>query len=78
MLRSMFAFGTDIPSMTFMYMSESNDPYKYIVMTFINYKDKHFCVIIDIRYRKVIPFITGEYILLKSMSDLCVNPLSEI
>jgi hypothetical protein len=42
MLRLTFAFGTDIPSETFMYMSESSDPYKYAVMTSINCKDRHF------------------------------------
>jgi hypothetical protein len=34
----------------------------------------HFCVARDMRYRKFIPFITGEYVSLKSMSGLCVNP----
>jgi hypothetical protein len=42
MLHPMFAFGTDIPSETFMYMSESSDQYKYAVMTSINYKDRRF------------------------------------
>jgi hypothetical protein len=28
----------------------------------------------DIRYRNVIPLITGEYVSLKSMPGLCVNP----
>jgi hypothetical protein len=74
MLHPTFAFGTDIPSGTFMYISESSDPYKYAVTTFINCKDRHFCIASDIRYRKVIPFITGEYVSLKSMSSLCVNP----
>jgi hypothetical protein len=68
-----FVFDTDISSVTFMYMSESSDPYKYAVTTSINCKDKYFCVVRDIRYQKVIPFITGEYVSLKSMSDLCVN-----
>jgi hypothetical protein len=59
-----------------MYMSESNDLYKYAVMTFINCKDRCFCVAKDIRYQKVISFITGEYVLLKSISGLCVNPFA--
>jgi hypothetical protein len=42
MLRSTFAFGTDIPSGTFMYMSESSDSYKYAVTTSINSKDRRF------------------------------------
>jgi hypothetical protein len=33
MLHLMFAFGTDIPLGTFMYMSKSSDPYKYAVTT---------------------------------------------
>jgi hypothetical protein len=74
MLRFAFVFGTEIPSGTFMYMSESNDPYKYAVMTSINCKDRCFCIARDIRYRKVIPLITGEYVLLKSTSGLCVKP----
>jgi hypothetical protein len=36
MLRFAFIFGTEIPSGTFMYMSESNDPYKYAIMASIN------------------------------------------
>jgi hypothetical protein len=67
-------FGIRIPSGTFMYISESNGPYKYAVTTSINYKDRCFCIARDIKYRKVIPFITGEYISLKSMPDLSVNP----
>jgi hypothetical protein len=74
MLCPMFAFDTDIPSGTFIYMSKSSDPYKYAVTTSINYKDRCFCVTRDIRYRNVIPFITREYVSLKSMSSLCVNP----
>jgi hypothetical protein len=74
MLHPTFVFGTNIPSETFMYMFESSDPYKYIVTTSINCKERHFCVARDIRYQKVIPFITEEYISLKSMSGLCVNP----
>jgi hypothetical protein len=73
MLRHTFAFGTDIPSGTFMYISESSDPYKYVVTTSINCKDRRFLVANDIRYWKVIPFITGEYISLKSMLGLCAN-----
>jgi hypothetical protein len=65
----MFAFGRDITLGTFIYTSESSDPYKYVVMTSINYKDRHFCVARDIRYQKVILFITREYVSLKSMSE---------
>jgi hypothetical protein len=57
-----------------MYISESSDSYKYAVMISINCKDRCFCIARDIKYRKVITFITGEYISLKSMSGLCVNP----
>jgi hypothetical protein len=57
-----------------MYISESNDPYKYAVMTSINYKDICFCIAKDIRYQKVIPFITKEYVSLKSTLGLCVKP----
>jgi hypothetical protein len=74
MLRPIFAFGTDILLGTFMYISESSDLYKYVVTTSLNYKDRHFCVARDIRYQKAIPFITREYVLLKSMPDLCMNP----
>jgi hypothetical protein len=37
-----FVFGTDILSGTFMYIFKSNDPYKYVVTTSINYKDRRF------------------------------------
>jgi hypothetical protein len=74
MLQFAFVFATEIPSGTFMYMSESNDPYKYAVMTSINCKDRYFCISRDIRYQKVIPFIIGEYVLLKSTPCLCVKP----
>jgi hypothetical protein len=56
-----------------MYMSESNNPFKYAVMTSINCKDRCFCIVRDIRYLKVIPFITGEYVSLKSTLDLYVK-----
>jgi hypothetical protein len=56
-----------------MYISESNDPYKYTITTSINYKDRYFWIPRDIRYWNVIPFITGEYVLLKSMPGLCVK-----
>jgi hypothetical protein len=69
-----FVFSTEILSGTFMYMSESNDPYKYAVMTSINCKDICFCIVGDINYQNVIPFTTGEYISLKSTSGLCVKP----
>jgi hypothetical protein len=72
-LRFAFVFGIEIPSETFMYMSESNDPYKYVVTISINYKDRCFWIAIDIRYQNIISFITGEYISLKSMSGLCVK-----
>jgi hypothetical protein len=55
-------------------MSESNDPYKYMVTTSINYKDRCFCITRYIRYQKVISFITGEYVSLKSTLGLCVKP----
>jgi hypothetical protein len=42
MLHPTFALGTDIPSGTFVYMSESSEPYKYAVMTSMNYKDRRF------------------------------------
>jgi hypothetical protein len=74
MLRPTFAFGTDIQSGTFMYIPESSNSYKYAVMTSINYKDKHFCIARDIRYIKVILFITGKYVSLKSMPGLCMKP----
>jgi hypothetical protein len=74
MLRFAFIFGTEIPSWTFMYISESNEPYKYVVMAFINCKDRCFCIARDIKYQNIIPFITGEYVSLKSTSGLCVKP----
>jgi hypothetical protein len=74
MLHPTFVFDTDIPSETFKYMSKLSDPYKYAVMTFINYKNRCFCIVRDIRYRKLISFITEEYILFKSISGLYVNP----
>jgi hypothetical protein len=40
MLQFAFIFSTEITSGTFMYMSESNDRYKYAVMTSINYKNR--------------------------------------
>jgi hypothetical protein len=73
-LRFVFVFGTEIPSRIFMCISESNDPYKYMVTTSINCKDGCFYVARDIRYQKVITFITREYILLKSTPGLCVKP----
>jgi hypothetical protein len=66
MLRFTFIFGTEISSGTFMYISESNDPYKYAITTSINYKDIYFCIDRDIMYQKVIPFTIGEYVSLKS------------
>jgi hypothetical protein len=74
MLQFAFVFDTEIILRTFMYMSESNDPYKYAVMTFIYYKDRCFCIARDINYQKVIPFITGQYISLKLTSGLYVKP----
>jgi hypothetical protein len=74
MLQFAFVFGIEIPSGTFMYMSEYNDPYKYAVTISINCKDICFCIAWDIRHQKVIPFITGEYVSLKSTSGLCVKP----
>jgi hypothetical protein len=74
MLQFAFIFDTEIPSGTFMYMPESNDPYKYAIMTSINCKDRGFCIARDIKYQKVIPFITGEYVSLKSTPGLCVKP----
>jgi hypothetical protein len=50
MLWFAFVFGTEISSGIFMYMSESSDPYKYVVTTFINYKYICFCIVRDIRY----------------------------
>jgi hypothetical protein len=57
-----------------MYISESNDPYKYALTTSINYKDRCFYIARDIRHQKFIPFITGEYVSLKSTSGLGVKP----
>jgi hypothetical protein len=70
-------FGTEIPSGTFMYMSEYNDTYKYAITTSINCKDRCFCIARDIRYQKVIPFITGEYVSLKSTLGLYVKPCAK-
>jgi hypothetical protein len=72
-LRFAIIFGTEIPSETFMYMSESNDPYKYVVTISINYKDRCFWIAIDIRYQNIISFINGEYVSLKLMLGLCVK-----
>jgi hypothetical protein len=74
MLRHMFAFSIDIPSRTFMHISKSSNPYKYVFTTPINCKDRCFYIVRDIRYQKVILFITGVYVSLKSMPGLCVNP----
>jgi hypothetical protein len=74
MLRFAFIFGIEILSGTFMYISESNDPYKYAVTTSINCKDRYFCITRNIRYQKVIPFIIEEYVSLKSTLGLCVKP----
>ena len=60
MLRFALLSGILIPSGTFMYISESNDPYKYAVTTSINYIDRRFYTASDIKYRKVIPLVTGE------------------
>jgi hypothetical protein len=49
-----------------MYISESNDPYKYVVTTSINYIDRRFCIAKEIKYHYVIPLITREYVSLKS------------
>jgi hypothetical protein len=73
MLRFTFVFGTEILSGTFMYISESNDPYKYAVTTSINCKYRCFWIARDIRYQKVISFITGEYVSLKSTLGLYVK-----
>ena len=48
-LRFALGFGILIPSGTFMYISESNDPYKYTVTTSINCIDKRFCTASDIK-----------------------------
>jgi hypothetical protein len=73
MLRFAFVFDTEIPSGIFMYISESNDPYKYAVVTSINCKYRCFCIVRDIRYQKVIPFITRDYVSLKSTPGLNVK-----
>jgi hypothetical protein len=73
MLRFAFKFGTEIPLETFMYVFESNDSYKYAVTTSINCKDRCFCIARDIRYQKVISFITEEYVSLKSTSGLYIK-----
>ena len=57
-----------------MYILESSDPYKYAVTTSINCIDRRFCTAREIKYRNVIPPMTGEYVSLKSMSGLYVNP----
>jgi hypothetical protein len=51
-------FGILILSETFMYISESNDPYKYAVTMSINCIDRQFCIVSDIKYHKVILLIT--------------------
>jgi hypothetical protein len=70
MLRFAFVFDTELPSRTFIYMSESNDSYKYAVTTSINYKDRCFCIARDIKYQNIIPLITREYVSLKSTLSL--------
>jgi hypothetical protein len=55
-------------------MSESNDSYKYAVTKSINCKDRCFCIARDIEYGKVILFISGEYVSLKSTPSLYVKP----
>ena len=55
-------------------MSESSDPYKYAVTTSINFIDRRFWIASDIKYRNEIPLMTGEYVSLKSMPGLYVNP----
>jgi hypothetical protein len=70
----MCSFGIEIPSETFMYMSKSSDPYRYAVTTSINCKDICFCIARDIKYQNVVPFFTGEYVSLKSILGLYVNP----
>jgi hypothetical protein len=74
MLQFVCTFKTRISSGTFMNISESSDSYKYAVMTSINCKDRWFCIARDIKYRKVMLFVTGEYVSLKSISGLYVNP----
>ena len=60
MLQFALGFGILIPSVTFMYILESNDPYKYAVTTSINCIDRQFCTASDIKYQNVILLITGE------------------
>jgi hypothetical protein len=55
MLRFACIFGIGIPSGTFMYISKSNDPYKYAVTTSINCNNRCFCIARDIKYQKIIP-----------------------
>jgi hypothetical protein len=74
MLRFALLSGIRIPSGTFMYISESSDPYKYAVITSINCIDRWFCTANEIKYRNVIPLMTGEYVSLKSTPGLCVKP----
>jgi len=57
-----------------MYMSEPSDPKRYIVTMSINCIDRRFYTAREIKYQNVIPPMTGEYISLKSMSDLYMNP----
>jgi hypothetical protein len=73
MLWFVYVFRTEISSEIFMYISESNASYNYAVMTSINCKDRCFWIARDIKYQKVILFIIGEYISLKSMSVLYVK-----
>jgi hypothetical protein len=47
---------------------------KFAVMKFINYKDRWFCITKDIKYQKVILFITKEYVSLKSITGFYVKP----
>jgi hypothetical protein len=74
MLWFVCTFGIEIPSGTFMFISESSDLYKYAVTAFINCKDKWFYIARDINHQKVNPFITGEYASCKSTTGLCVKP----
>ncbi len=44
------------------YMSESSDPHGYVITTFINCRDRWFCTVNDISYRKEIPPLENSWV----------------
>jgi hypothetical protein len=73
-LRFALGFGILIPSETFMYILESNDPYKYAVTTSINCIDRQFCIASDIKYRNVISLITKSKFHWNQRQVFCIKP----